>query len=199
LHPYESYSDKELFIRISESDETAFEQIFHTYNKKLFPVVRSITKSEAAAEEIVQEVFLRLWLHRAALKQINEPAAWLVRIASNLSLTWLKRSVTYAKLLKQVEAEMPVEVINPGSVMDAEKMAALVAGIVTLLPEKRRKIYCLSREMGLSRQEIAHLLQVSESTVKNQLTASLKFIQRHITAASTYLQLFFFIFLKRFL
>lgn len=190
-------NEKELFQRIANSDETAFEQIFHAYNERLLPFVGAITKSTSAAEEIVQEVFLRLWLHRASLANMEEPAAWLTRVASNLSLSYLKRVATYSRILQTIKPEETLTETDPATTLDTKKIAELVADAVAQLPAKRQQIYRLSREKGFTRQEIADSLQLSESTVKNQLTAALKFIQEYITTnTGVYIPVSLLIFLR---
>src|SRR5690348_11128361 len=85
------YNERELFQRIANGDEQAFAQIFFHYTSIIHPFVFNKVKSQAAAEEIVQEVFLKLWTKREALKNIESPASYLMRIATNKTLDHLRR------------------------------------------------------------------------------------------------------------
>ena len=82
--------------RIAESDEDAFRQVFHEQNKVLFPFLNRLLRSEETAREIVQEVFLKLWLHRASLPAIENPEGWLHTVAANLAYSHLRREARSA-------------------------------------------------------------------------------------------------------
>ena len=190
--------EKELFELIAESDEAAFEKIFHTYNAKLLPFVTSITKNREAAEEIMQEVFLKLWLHRTSLTEIENPTAWLIRVSSNLALSYLQRLAIHTKVVKRISGQTSQTDTLVESEMDVKKIKEHVAVAVSQLPKNRRQIYNLSREDGLNRRQIAERMGIAESTVKNQLTAALKFIQEYIEKNyNIYLPLFLLLILKK--
>ncbi len=172
--------ERDLFLQIAGGNETAFRKIFHIYNAKLFPAMLSLTKSEAEAEEIVQDVFLKLWLNRASLPEIENPGGWLYRIASNLALSSLRtkaRNIKHSSVLQegQTEADDSLELK-----LDASELNKLVAEAVEKLPSGRRQVFILSRVEGLNRKQISERMGLSESTVKNQLTSALKFIQAYI-------------------
>ena len=175
-----AYDDKELFLQIANGDEAAFEKIFHTYNAKLLPFVTSITKSREVAEEIMQEVFLKLWLQQSTLTTIGNPAAWLVRLSSNMALSYLQRQAIHSKAVKKISNQSSPAASSIEADIDAKKIQQHIAAAISSLPEKRQQVYRLSREGGLNRKQIAEQLGLSESTVKNQLNAALKHIQEHI-------------------
>jgi RNA polymerase sigma-70 factor (family 1) len=175
-----SYQDRELFTRIAGGDEDAFAMIFHEYNARLFPTVLKMVKSQTEAEEIIQNVFLRVWLKRDQLPEIEKPGAWLFRIASNLALSFLRDKATYWRhaAVAAPASEEDDEILQLS--LDAKELRHLIAEAAGALPEARRQIFTLSRFEGLSRPEIAQQLGLAESTVKNQLTSSLRFIQEYI-------------------
>jgi Sigma-70 region 2 len=98
-------SDKLLFRLISEGDESAFRDIFHAYRKILYPVVLSLVKVEADAKEILQETFLKLWLKRETLTEIESPGGWLYSVASTEALMHLRKESRYARRLQKAGAE----------------------------------------------------------------------------------------------
>lgn len=85
------FPDKLLFERIARGDGEAFREIFHYYNARLYHSVLKMVKSEEEAREIIQEVFLKLWIRRGKLSEIERPGAWLFTIASNLSIDILRK------------------------------------------------------------------------------------------------------------
>lgn len=172
--------EKKLFLQIAEGDEVAFSAVFHEYNSKLFSVVLRITKSESEAEEIIQNVFLKLWLNRNMLTEIEKPGAWLYKIASNLALTFLRKKAVQHRYENtfQLQETSPQDEIQ--SSLDAKELNKCIYQAIENLPPGRREIYKLSRQQGLNRMEIARQMGIAESTVKNQLGSALKFIQQYI-------------------
>lgn len=174
------YKDKELFRGIADGDEVAFTQIFHEYNARLFPFVCKISKSEMVAEEIVQEVFLRLWVNREEVAQMEHPVGWLYRVASNLSISYLRQLAGHEKKLKQLGGIQETSANNVTDSLGAKEIQELINKAIAQLPPRRQQIYQLSRQTGLSHKEIAGKLGLSTNTVKDQLVISLKFIKGYI-------------------
>ncbi len=166
------YDEKELFSRIAQGDEGAFTELFH------LPFIVKLTRDSHLAQEMIQETFLRLWKNRNELSAIDHPSAWIYRIASNVSLTYLKTQSNRKRLLEKIEPSESTEATS--DVIFAKELNLIIQRAVNLLPERRQEIYRLSREQGLSHQEIAEKLRLSINTVKNQIGISLKFIQEFI-------------------
>lgn len=173
-------SDLGRFARIATGDEAAFAEIFHSYNAKIFPVAMRLVKSQGEAEEIVQEVFLRLWLHREKLPEIKNPGAWLISIASNLALTHLRHKAVQQRHHPRIQEEGEGSDLLVEETLQAREVGRWIHEAVELLPPSRREVFLLSRNQGYSRREIAEKLGISESTVKNQLNAALHFLQDYL-------------------
>jgi RNA polymerase sigma-70 factor (family 1) len=178
LIPYSQYGDKALFLKIAEGDEKAFIELFHAYTPKLLPFVMKLTRNEHLAQEMIQETFLRLWINRAALINVNEPASWVFRIAANVSITWLRKQSNRQRLLQAVELKEVSD--NAIEKLETKELSLIISKAVEALPERRKEIYRLSREQGLNHQQIAEKLQLSTNTVANQIGISLKFIREFI-------------------
>lgn len=172
--------DLNLFEQIGTGNEEAFRHIFHLYNQKLHPFILKVTCSESVAEDIIQETFLRLWVHRQEVAEMEYPVSWLYKVASNLSLTHLRKLASENRRLQRMEA---VESTARNEVIDnisVKEIQALLAKAVDQLPPRRQCIYKMSRDMGLSHKEIAEQLRISPNTVKNQLVSAFKFIKDYI-------------------
>jgi len=172
--------EKILFEKIAKGDEGAFREIFEQYGPVIHPFVLGIVKNEAVAREIVQEVFLRLWLKKEGLSEIGNPGSWIYRIASNLSLTHFRRQRLETRVLQSIQDRYEPESDPVGHLFSLKELQEQIGKAAALLPSQRQKIFKMSRDLGLSRQEIAEQLNISENTVKNQLRLSLKFIQEFI-------------------
>lgn len=172
------------FKAIGEGDELAFRRIFHAYNARLYPFALKITKSEPAAQDIIQEAFLRLWVHREDVAQMEYPVAWLYKIVSNLALTYLRKKAAELKRLEQVASlSVPVNVNDTADNINFNELQSLLNEAIEQLPPRRKLIYTLSRQQGMSHKEIASQLGISQHTIKNQMVTALKFIQKYIRQA----------------
>lgn len=129
-------------------------------------------------QEMIQETFLRIWINRAELTAVQHPSAWIYRIASNVSLTYLKMQGNRRRLLQEVQISETSESLS--EVIDSKELRLIIQRAVALLPDRRQEIYRLSREGGLSHLQIAGQLHLSQNTVKNQIGIALKFIQEFI-------------------
>ena len=174
------HEELKLFKLIAEGNESAFSEVFHEYNSRLFMVVLKITKSESEAEEIIQNVFLKLWLNRHKLHEIENPGAWLYKVASNLALSFLRTKATQLRHEKVLQCRQLNQQDDIQLQLEAKEIKNLVSTAIEGLPPGRREVYILSRHEGLNRMEIASRLGITESTVKNQLGSALKFIQQYI-------------------
>ena len=168
----------ELFRKIAGGDELAFEQVFHRYTPKLLSFIKKITRNDSLSAELIQETFMRLWMKREQLKDIENPSAWIYRIASNLSLNYLQKQSNRKQLLYKMA---PVEnAASPEDLIDVKELNQIIKEAIDHLPERRQEVYRLSREAGLSHQQIADKLNISVNTVKNKIVTYLKFIQQSI-------------------
>jgi RNA polymerase sigma-70 factor (family 1) len=175
------HTEQKIFRQIGEGDPNAFTEMFHYYNGRLFPFVRRLTKSETIAEEIVQEVFLRLWINREKVAVMENPGAWLFTVASNLSINHLRNvvkiAVKHAAAYHRNETKITDSTLNR---LDGKEMAAIIEAAVQKLPPRQQEIFRLNRYQGLKNHEIAEKLAISNSTVKGHLTIALKSIREHV-------------------
>lgn len=180
LIPNNIHNETALLLKIAAGDEKAFTELFHTYTPKLLPFVTKLTRNEHMAQEMIQETFLRLWINRAELVKVNDPASWIFKIAANLSITWLRKRSNRERLLERIAANEATGANLVGENLETKELTLIVRKAVETLPERRKEIYRLSREQGLNHQQIAEALQLSANTVANQIGISLKFIRDFI-------------------
>lgn len=175
------YTDKELFAMISDGDEAAFETLFHRYVPKIQPVLVSLVQSDAVARDLIQDIFLSIWLNRFKLTDIEVPNNWIFRIVYNRSYTWLEKQAVRQRAHQQMGAvQSPVNTTQTEEQVVYAETARLVQQAIQTLAPQTKKIYLLSREQGLKNQEIADALQLSVNTVKNTLVNACKAIKEHL-------------------
>ncbi len=173
----------------------AFRQIFHYYTPRLLPFVFSMVKSDAVAEEIVQDVFLKLWTNRVEVAQKEAPSSWLFTVAANQSLTFLRRMSVERRYIDKVKAEIDQAWFqNPTEdLLFLREDEALLKKAIDALPPQQKLIYTLSRHEGLSHKEIADQLNISPNTVKNHIVTAVRALREFIQKASIIFFCIFFI------
>ena len=170
-------NETELFAALAKGDERAFETIYHHYNKRLAPFVDKMVRSPELAEEIVQDIFVQLWLNRHLLQNVNHPTSYLFNIATNKTLDYLKKIANNAKLMERIAIRSTEYGNETEERIIFRESAAIIQMAVSALPEQRKMIYHLSRNEGLTHEQIAERLNISRHTVKNQLVHALKYIR----------------------
>jgi RNA polymerase sigma-19 factor, ECF subfamily len=183
--------EKTLFRQIAEGDETAFRHIFHIYNEMLQPFVVKLTRTDQAAEEVLQEVFLKLWLYREKLTDVENPKAYIIRIVSNESMNYLRRLANDNRLFDRIKQVPGVEAASAEQSLVLRETEKLIQNAIDRLPQACRQIYRMSRDENMRIPEIAAELKLSDSTVKNQLVKALKSIRLFVTEAARLVILFF--------
>jgi RNA polymerase sigma-70 factor (family 1) len=176
------HDEKVLLQRIAHGDEAAFSTLFYAYYGSLHPFIMRLTRSAEDTEEVIQETFLRLWLGRDRLLEVETPQAWIHTVAVNECYKYLKkRSSRKDGLagLRTASAEDGEETLHA---VQLKEVRQLVVEAVNRLPNRRRRIFQMSRDEGMTIPEIAALLRISPNTVKNTLVTSLRKIREYLAA-----------------
>jgi RNA polymerase sigma-70 factor (family 1) len=180
LSEQEFVDEKELLLRVAEGDEAAFHTFFYKYLPPLHAFINRFTNSSFATEDVIQNLFIRVWLNRDKLKDVRSIRSWLYKCASNECLSYLRTLKQREGRTDQIDesAEMFAFVSdNPLNMVQMKEAKQLVTTAVNSLSGQRKRVYLLSRESGLTIPQIAGQLDISESTAKNTLVTSLKFIR----------------------
>ena len=174
--------DVGLMLRVKEDDAVAFEQLIQAYQSRLLRVLRHIVGSESVAEDLVQDVFLRVWRARKSYKPTAKFSTWVFHIAHNvasnanrdrkrrkeyqLSPNDANKSATFTleQLAMASSGAMPVRKL------DKAEMAEVVRMAVEALNERQRMALLLSRFEHLSYQEIADTMELTVQAVKSLLS-----------------------------
>jgi RNA polymerase sigma-70 factor (ECF subfamily) len=146
----------------------------------VYRYVLPIVKSAEAAEEITQEIFIKLWLCREMLDQVDNLDAYIYVIAWNKSLNHLRKAAYDVRLLNELKSFMTDEQNNTEDRMAVKDYELLLNNAVNTLSPQRRQVYHLSRVEGLNHDEIAEKMHLSKQTVKNHLVEALKLIRSHL-------------------
>jgi len=175
------HNEKNLLRQVAERNEAAFRTLFDAYKDRLYHYILRIIKSKEVAEELVTDVFLKIWLAEGVVTQIEDFNAFLFRIAYNKSIDFL-RSASRDPVLRDLlwnEIQMEGDSRADSAVM-VHEFETKLREAVSLLSPQRREVYTLSRDKGFSHVEIARKLRISKSTVSNHIAESQRFIRTYL-------------------
>ncbi len=173
-------NEKLLLLKVAAGDENAFGQLFQIYYNHLGEFIMRITESEPLTQEIVQDVFLKIWLNRSSLSEMTCFKAYLLVVARNHAFNCLKQIAREQRRKKEwVNAVLyhAVESVNDNNDIDT---CMLIDEAVELLPSQQKKVYTLSRTKGIRHDEIARQLNISHQTVKKHMVLALRFLKNHL-------------------
>jgi RNA polymerase sigma-70 factor (family 1) len=172
--------ERALFERMARGDESAFGAIFHHYTGLIQPFILSLTRNEDAAEEIVQDVFLTIWLNRERMAAVGNYRAYIFTASNNRVYTWLRKRARELRMQGELTPELPATEPGPEAAIDWKESMAIIEDAVERLPPQKKLIWRLSRGEGLSHEQIAARLGLSKNTVKNHMVAAIRLIRERL-------------------
>ncbi len=157
-------NEKELLLEVAAGNEFAFGKLFNLHHPKLNTYIFRLTDNQELAEEVVQDVFLKIWLNRKALEKVQNFNAYLFTVSKNHALNCLRQQSKEWLQQKKWFTEQE-EITETTSAFDYN----LLDQAIDRLPRQQQKIYLLSRHERLKYAEIAAKLNLSKETVKKYL------------------------------
>ncbi|WP_372774310.1 RNA polymerase sigma factor [Mangrovibacterium sp.] len=160
---------------IRKGDADAFTRLCEQYSNKLYRFAFSYLKNELESEEIVQEVFLKIWQNRSTLRDVKSLQSYLFTIAFNdVKKAFLRRSKAEA-----YKHEVVDELDSHGDTIDFEQRYQNVIQKLELfieeMPERRRQIFIARKKEGKAVKQIAEEMEISVKTIENQITKAMKY------------------------
>lgn len=161
--------------------EFEFRRVFEEYKRQVYTQVYAIAKSQYAAEEITQEIFIKIWQNRELLSSVKNLDGYIYTIVRNYSLNYLRKAASDLRLVNHL-----ISVAVPGynhteSVVQVSEYKKLIHMAVSKLSPQRRLVYEMSKDNDLSYDDIASQLNLSKHTVKNHLLSALASIRGYLT------------------
>jgi RNA polymerase sigma-70 factor (ECF subfamily) len=173
-------SEKLLLQKIAGGDEKAFKTIFDSYSDNLYGVAYNYTKSKQTAQELVQDVFLKIWVKREDLTRVDSLQSYLFITARNLIMNYFRSQKRNAAFLERLAKHFSEATLNPQDQLIRKESISVINNIVNSLPEQQRIVYNLRRNEGLAIEEIANLMELSPNTVRNHMNAALRSIRERL-------------------
>ena len=169
---------QEILVEIGVGNEQAFRQFFDHYSPKINAFASTLTRSQVLAEDIVQEVFTKVWINRKQLAELDAVEAWLVTIAKNIATNMLRRIAHELSIVQDI-ASIPLHQQREEHLLDRKHYHEKLDRAVQKLPVQQRRVWVMSRRDGIRQREIARELNISVYTVKEYLKKSMVFLKKN--------------------
>lgn len=178
-----STDDIQYVRRLALDDHTAYKELFMKYFPKVKYFISHLIKSDSIAEELSQDVFMKIWEHRERIASVGSFNSYLYRMAKNISLNYLEHKHIEELYWEKHEGQTEFSLEED---FYAKEIALLEELTVNNMPTQRKTIYEMSRRKGFSNDEIATELGITKKTVENHLNLALKEIRKTLQLFSSF-------------
>lgn len=174
--PENNLDESELMLRLSNGDMRAFTIIFDIYHSKMYWFVLSLVKKEASTEDIVQNIFIHLWKYRDLIDSKYTLDAILYKISKQETANW------YRKFSKEFIVDEEFDIMDEEHLADDETENRLLQlhSLLEELPDRRKTILTMHKIEGKSYKEIADELNMTTSSVANQVAKGMQFLKKYM-------------------
>nr|WP_319998712.1 RNA polymerase sigma-70 factor [uncultured Draconibacterium sp.] len=179
---------------LAQDDEASLEKLFNHYYPRLFNFSKSILKLEDGIDDILQEVFVKIWKNR---KNINSAAtfnSYIFIITRNLLLNELRRQLSFQNTKEEVKRLSLANEYSLSEQIDYQELKEKIDAFVEELPDRQKEVFLLSRSEGLSHKEIAEKLGIKPKTVEYHITLAVRCLKEKITGIGILSLLYFYLF-----
>ena len=185
-----THIESETLQRIAEGDESAFRLLFNEHWQNIYGVAYMLTKSAPVAEDMVQEIFMKLWLKRKQLPKVENFRNYIFIVARNHIFNELKKRTTDILFTNHLFEYFHDTKETPERKLLQKEAEQIMAEVIEDLPYQQKIVYRMSREEGMSRNEMADRLGIAPNTVRNHLAKALEMIRHKLQQSITLVLLF---------
>jgi RNA polymerase sigma-70 factor (ECF subfamily) len=179
-----------LIRQFKNGDHHSFKVLYQKYAPKLCGFSRKYLNSDEDAEEIVQEVFLRIWEKRENVDESQSFSSYIFQAAKHRIFNGFRKKVNEQAYLDFVVYANDASSNFTDMAVEYQEIKSKAEAVISAMPPKRQEIFRLSREQGLKNKEIAEKLQISIKTVENQMSQALKFLREELMDYQTFMLVF---------
>lgn len=191
------HNEQEILAAIAEGSRQSFTTLFDHYSPKILHVAGLFTHSLSESEDILQDVFMKVWLKRDQLTTITDFNSWIFILTRNLSINALNKIARAEVKNQRLAGYLPFTEEHAGGSVEFKDIENLIRQALQLLTDQQRRVFELSRLNGMNREEIAKELGLSPNTVKMHLLRATRQVRAYLSSRMDYVVLFCL--LKKFL
>jgi RNA polymerase sigma-70 factor (ECF subfamily) len=191
----EKFNLDRVITELAKDNDSSLEELFNYYYPRLFNFSRSFLKIEEGIDDILQEVFVKIWQNRKKKENSSTFNSYIFTITRNLLLNELRRRLNNQNIKEEVRKLSVASEYSLLEQIEYQDLKEMVDNIVNELPERQKEIFVLSRTEGLSHQEIAEKLKISTKTVEYHITLAVRFLKDKLKGLGLVSLLYFYLFL----
>lgn len=181
-------SEKELLVKLKAGDKSAFEQIYRLYSNRLFGNLLKLLQSETEAQEILQEVFLKIWQNRALIDPEKSFRSYLFKIAENKVFDFFRKAAMQKRVQNQLLQHSDIDTTLVDKMVSDKENEALLAKAIDHLPPQRKQVFVMVKLQGKTYKEVSDELGISASTISDHIVKATKSIRDYLTNSGEGLQ-----------
>jgi len=179
---------------LSKDNDSSLEELFNYYYPRLFSFSKSFFKIEDGIDDILQEVFLKIWQNRKSIKNTATFNSFIFTITRNLLLNELRSRLNNQNIKEEVSKLSVAPEYSLMEQIEYQDLKEKVDNIVNELPKRTKEIFVLSRTEGLSHKEIAEKLKISTKTIEYHITLAVRFLKNKLKDLGLVSLLYFYLF-----
>ena len=180
MNIYSPHDERELLSLLKQGNEQAFEKIYKLYSSRLFGNVFKMVKSETTTQEILQDVFIKIWNNRASIDLDKSFRSYLFRIAENKVYDFFRKASRDKKIQAQLFATATEEYEHIETMIHRKENALLLQRAIDSLSPQRQQIFRLIKLDNKSYEEVSRQLGISVSTISDHIVKANKAIREFI-------------------
>lgn len=171
---------KSLLTQLKSDDKNAINGLYEAYSRRLFNFAFSYLKTDEDSLDVVQDVFLSLWKRRYDLKEDTNIEAYLFTVTKNSVISIFRKKISEKGYLEHLRNAAILYHNDNEEQLDYGNLSEKIQELVARLPERRKRIFQMSKEKGMSNKAIAEELNISAKTVEDHMTKARRFIKEHL-------------------
>ncbi len=190
-----SFNLEKVIREMGQGNKAALDLLFKHYYPKLYGFSKGFLKIEDDIDDILQEVFIKLWINREKIRGSDTFNAYIFTITKNLLINYLQAKLKKETFKANLYQKALAEEYLTDNLAEYNEIKDCVDSTISKLPPKRQQIFSLSRKGGLSNKEIAKKMDISIKTVEDHITHSIKYIKEELKKSGFLYLLYFYLFL----
>ncbi len=172
-------NEKYLLEQLIAGNEEAFKQLYFLYSERLYGNLLKLLKSEPVAQEILQDVFMKIWDHRQHIDTEKSFRSYLFRIAENRVCNFYKKASREKALLQQLASQSPAAYAHVEEIIFSKEQKSFLHNAIESLPPQRKQVFELCKVEGKSYDEVSSLLGISISTIIDHIVKANRFLREY--------------------
>lgn len=181
------YDEQSLIAKLSEDDLHAFTVIYNTYWRRIYALGLDYLKSSEAAEDVVQDLFLKLWSIRKTLPEVRSFRPFFLVMARNMMISHLRKRMIHSELKEESWEQAGHEFLQPDYLLTMKEYRKIMEEGIDLLPSQQQRAFRLSRENGMTYEQIAEAMGISPLTVRTHMSKALVALRQYLLSRSIHL------------